>query len=157
MVKEPCNLLIDKIREHGTITKCPYCGQLFDIHVGMLFLEGKETEDYRRWGHKYFEEVMQARPGKMKKDAKVSPARTIMDNETIKRLIMQRAEEVKDEALIMGWKFGGEKECDNCEYEYAWILTSKAGFDEILCRNCGYDTLGLDWSDLTKPLPWPPK
>jgi len=55
---EPCELLIQKIREHNTITKCPYCEQLFDIHVGMIFLEGKETPDSSKWGHKYFEEVM---------------------------------------------------------------------------------------------------
>jgi len=157
MVKEPCELLIEKMREHGTIAKCPYCGELFDIHVGMIFLEGKETADYSKWGHKYFEEVMEPKPDQMKKTDKVTPSRTVMANETIKKLIRQRAEEVKDKAIRDGWKYGGEKECDNCEYEYAWILTSKEGYDEILCSNCGYDTLGLDWSDITKPLPWPPK
>ena len=56
---EPCKLLISKMKEHGTITKCPYCKQLFDIHVGMIFLEDKETKNIDKWGdHKYFEEVM---------------------------------------------------------------------------------------------------
>lgn len=58
MVAEPCELLIEKIREHNTITKCPYCGELFDIHVGMIFLEGKETSDQSKWDHGYFQEVM---------------------------------------------------------------------------------------------------
>lgn len=139
MVAEPCKLLVEKLREHNTITKCPYCGKLFDVHVGMLFLEGKETDDQDKWGHTYFEEVMEPKPEQMKK------------------LIRQRAEEVKDKAMRDGWKYGGEKECDNCGYEYAWILTSKDGSDETLCSNCGHDTLGLDWRDITKPLPWPPK
>lgn len=55
---EPCELLIRKLREHATITKCPYCQRLFDVHVGMVFLEGKETPDSSEWGHTYFEDVM---------------------------------------------------------------------------------------------------
>ena len=58
MKTEPCDLLIEKLRKHSTITKCPYCKELFDIHVGMISLEGKETADYNKWGHKYFEDVM---------------------------------------------------------------------------------------------------
>ena len=63
MAVEPCELLVDKMREHNTITKCPYCKNLFDIHVGMIFLEGKETPDPNEWGrHQYFEEVMKPKP-----------------------------------------------------------------------------------------------
>jgi hypothetical protein len=59
VIDEPCPLLIKKIKEHGTITKCPYCKRLFDIHVGMIFLEEKDTNYTNKWGdHKYFEEVM---------------------------------------------------------------------------------------------------
>lgn len=61
MVTEPCEMLVDKIREHNTITMCPYCKKLFDIHVGMVFLEGKETESPPRDTHEYFVEVMNPR------------------------------------------------------------------------------------------------
>ena len=58
-MKEPCQLLIDKIKEHQTITQCPYCEKQFDIHTGMIFLEGKQTSDSSKWGkHEYFEQVM---------------------------------------------------------------------------------------------------
>lgn len=56
---EPCKLLIDKLREHNTITMCPYCRMLFDVHVGLIFLEGKEIEPPPGDTHKYFEQVMQ--------------------------------------------------------------------------------------------------
>lgn len=59
-MKEPCKLLIKKIDEHNTITKCPYCKELFDIHAGMIFLEGKEINDSGKLEHKYFERVMEA-------------------------------------------------------------------------------------------------
>lgn len=59
MENEPCKPLIDKLREHNTITMCPYCRRLFDVHVGLIFLEGKEIEPPPRNTHKYFEQVMQ--------------------------------------------------------------------------------------------------
>jgi hypothetical protein len=59
-MKEPCKLLIKKIQEHNAITKCPYCQKLFDIHTGMIFLEGKEINDSSKSGHEYFENVMGA-------------------------------------------------------------------------------------------------
>ena len=58
MENEPCNLLIQKLKKHNTIMMCPYCKQLFDIHTGMIFLEGKDTKDVNKLGHDYFVKVM---------------------------------------------------------------------------------------------------
>lgn len=56
---EPCELLNKKLKEHNTIVMCPYCDQLFDVHVGLIFLEGKQIKPPPRDMHKYFEQVMQ--------------------------------------------------------------------------------------------------
>jgi len=58
VLSEPCELLTRKIKEHNTITMCPYCNNLFDIHVGMIFLEGKQVDPPPKNTHDYFEEVM---------------------------------------------------------------------------------------------------
>lgn len=59
MENEPCDLLIDAVRRKNAITQCPYCERLFDLHVGMMFVEGKQTSDPTKWGkHEYFEQVM---------------------------------------------------------------------------------------------------
>jgi hypothetical protein len=42
---KPSKELIKKIREHGAIVKCPYCKNQFDIHAGIIFLEGKQIEN----------------------------------------------------------------------------------------------------------------
>jgi len=56
--EEPCQLLVQKMKEHNTITMCPYCRNLFDIHVGIIYLEGKQIDPPPRDTHKHFEEVM---------------------------------------------------------------------------------------------------
>ncbi len=56
---EPCELLARKIKEHDTITMCPYCKNLFDIHAGMIYLEGKQVDPPPKNTHEYFEKVME--------------------------------------------------------------------------------------------------
>jgi len=148
MRNEPCKLLIDKIQEHGTITKCPYCKELFDIHIGMIFLEGKETGDYHKWGHKYFEDVMKVKSGQEGRPGKTL-SKPVMANETIRKLIRLRATEIRDIT-----KHVGEIRCPNCE-QAAWLLKKKDRENATLCPNCGYDELELDWTDITRPLPRP--
>ena len=58
---EPCETLTRTLAEHNTITMCPYCRSLFDVHVGMLFLEGKQAPHPGpplKEAHRYFEEAM---------------------------------------------------------------------------------------------------
>ena len=56
--QEPCELLTKKIRQHSAIVTCPYCKNLFDIHVGYIFHEGKQTDPHPKDAHLYFEQVM---------------------------------------------------------------------------------------------------
>ena len=56
--QEPCELLSRKINEHAAITMCPYCNNLFDIHAGMIYLEGKQTNPPPKDVHEYFKQVM---------------------------------------------------------------------------------------------------
>lgn len=55
---EPCDLLVRKIAEHDAITMCPYCEAHFDVHAGMVFLEGKNNSAPSSDTHKEFERVM---------------------------------------------------------------------------------------------------
>ncbi len=57
-VTEPCSQLSDKLKEHNTITMCPHCKQVFDVHVGMVFLEGKQTTTPPKDTHAFFEAMM---------------------------------------------------------------------------------------------------
>jgi len=60
------NLLAEKIVEHDAIVKCPYCKELFDIHTGLIFLEGKEVPIAPPgYSIAHFEEIMS---GKKKTD-----------------------------------------------------------------------------------------
>lgn len=56
--REPCTLLSKKIRDHNAITMCPYCKHQFDIHTGMIFLEGKQVDPPPKKTHDFFYEVM---------------------------------------------------------------------------------------------------
>jgi hypothetical protein len=58
---EPSKELIEKIREHQALVKCPYCKNQFDIHAGIIFLEGKQIESPPGPGRQteaFFKEVM---------------------------------------------------------------------------------------------------
>jgi hypothetical protein len=64
----PKKLLIKKLKEHDGIIMCPYCKQLFDVHVGMIFAEGKQLpEASPGYGYEHFEEIM---TGKKKQPTK---------------------------------------------------------------------------------------
>lgn len=53
------DLLAEKIEEHDAIVKCPYCKKAFDIHTGLIFLEGKEVPIAPPgYGIAHFEEIM---------------------------------------------------------------------------------------------------
>lgn len=53
------DLLTKKIEEHDAIVKCPYCKKLFDIHAGLIFLEGKEVPlAPPGYAIEHFEEIM---------------------------------------------------------------------------------------------------
>jgi uncharacterized Zn-finger protein len=56
----PRKSLIDKLHEHDGIIKCPYCTKLFDVHVGMIFAEGKERKSGATpgEGYEYFDDFM---------------------------------------------------------------------------------------------------
>lgn len=154
MAEEPCELLIRKLREHGGATKCPHCGNVFDVHLGMVFLEGKEQEYYNKWGHRHFEEVMgqeseqeseELPAPRKRKPTKAESARL----ERTKKLVRERATEIKEAVGSVG-----ETMCPFCQEE-AWLFTKKDGTEGMLCPACGYDDLGLDWTDINHPLPRP--
>lgn len=53
------DLLAEKIEEHDAIVKCPYCKKLFDIHTGLIYLEGKQVPIAPPgYGIAHFEEIM---------------------------------------------------------------------------------------------------
>jgi len=52
-------LLMEKIVEHDAIVKCPYCKQHFDIHTGLIFVEGKQVPNVPQgYGYTHFEDIM---------------------------------------------------------------------------------------------------
>lgn len=57
-VAEPCVLLDAKLAEHNTMTQCPYCSSLFDVHVGMIYLEKKQASTAPKDTHLFFDQVM---------------------------------------------------------------------------------------------------
>lgn len=64
----PKKLLIEKLREHGGVIKCPYCKNLFDVHVGMIFMEGKQSPQPvpPGYGYLHFEEIMSGKKPEQK-------------------------------------------------------------------------------------------
>jgi len=57
----PKKLLIRKLKEHDGIIKCPYCKAPFDVHLGMIFLEGKDIPGASpEYCYEHFEEIMAA-------------------------------------------------------------------------------------------------
>jgi len=59
----PKKLLIEKLKEHNGMIECPYCKNLFDVHVGMVFMEGKQSppgspQSAPGYAYQHFEEIM---------------------------------------------------------------------------------------------------
>ncbi len=63
----PKELLVEKLKEHQGVIMCPYCKNLFDVHVGMVFLEGKQSspqspQSAPGYAYQHFEEIMGEKP-----------------------------------------------------------------------------------------------